>query len=183
MDDLKVLIHARQYIASMACGINPLNGEYAPEGDTISNERIQKCCSYVEQILTRVIENGGVGANQKRKFAITPVQKSAIKLSAEPIGVNELARRINAVTDKNVTGISGAKIASWLAENGYLSVVETPVQTVKTHKTVNERSALLGISIAEVVDPKTGELIQKPVYSIQAQRFVVDNIDKITAAK
>ena len=56
---LKILIHAKHYISSMANGINPLNGEYAPQGDTISQERIQKCCAYVADILGKLIENGG----------------------------------------------------------------------------------------------------------------------------
>ena len=59
MDDIRVLKHARHYIASMADGINPLTGEYAPPGDTISQERIQKCCAYVTDILNKLIESGG----------------------------------------------------------------------------------------------------------------------------
>lgn len=180
MDDLKILIHARHYIGSMANGINPLNGEYAPQGDTISQERIQKCCSYVANILDKLIENGGeFGRPKRQKFSITPQQISKVEISAEPIGINEFAKRINAATDKNMRGISGAKIASWLAENGYLTVVEKSESVTKTHKVTNERSAVLGITMTELANVSTGEIYQKILYSPQAQRFILDNIDRI----
>lgn len=183
MENLKVLIHAKHYISAMANGINPLNGEYAPDGDTISQQRIQKCCSYVADILDKLIENeGNFGTVPKRKFAITPLQLSDVKISDTPIGINDFAKRINAVTDTNMRGISGAKIAAWMAENGYLTVVEKTVPSKKTYKILNERSAQLGMTTTEYVDKKTGEISQKILYGSQAQKFILDNIDKIAVS-
>lgn len=181
MDDLKILIHARHYISSMANGINPLNGEYAPPNDTISQPRIQKCCAYVADMLDKVIENGGeLGKPKIKSFSLTPKQLCQVKISDEPIGVNELARRINSVTDKNMRGISGARIASWLAENGYLTVVKKSEAVTKTHKVLNERSRALGMTVTEVTNTSTGVIYEKILYSPEAQRFVLDNIEKMT---
>lgn len=116
MEDMRVLKHARHYIAAMADGINPLTGEYAPPNDTISQERIQKCCEYVKGILDKLIESGGSAKAQKIPFSITPYPLTEVKVSPKLIGVNEIAKRINAVTPKNMTDISGTKISSWLAE-------------------------------------------------------------------
>ncbi len=184
MDDLKVLIHAKHYIASMSDGINPLNGEYAPQGDTISQERIQKCCAYVADILDKLIKNGGeIGARKKQPFSITQRQLAQVKISDKPIGINEVAKRINCVTESNMKGITGAKIASWLAENGYLTVEEKSETVIKTHKTLNEKSCMLGITSTEIADNVTGEIYEQLLYGPQAQRFILDNLDKITGRK
>lgn len=184
MENLKILIHAKHYISSMANGINPLNGEYAPEGDTISQERIQKCCSYVADILDKLIENeGNFGTIPKRKFSITSRQLCDVKISNTPIGINDFVKRINAVTDKNMRGISGAKIASWMAEQGYLTVVEKTIPSKKTYKILNEHSAQLELTTTEYVDKKKGEISQQILYGPKAQKFILDNIDKITVSE
>lgn len=180
MEDLKILKHARHYIAAMADGINPLTGEYAPPNDTISEERIQKCCRYVKEILDKLIESGGSVKPQKVPFSITPQQLTEVHVSAEPIGINEIAKRINSVTPKNMTGISGAKIASWLAENGYLTVETFNSVQPKTRKILNERSRALGITSVHGINPKTGEMYEKLLYAETAQRFILNNLYKIT---
>lgn len=186
MEDLRVLKHARHYILSMAQGINPLNGEFAPDGDTISQERIQKCCDYVAGLIEKIIENNGeIGkkAINKKEFSITPQQISRVNISEIPIGINELAKRINATCEKNMKGISGVKIASWLADNGYLDI-ETSEETVqvtsvKTKKVLNERSKEIGITVSQGVKRTTGEVYEKLLYSAEAQRFILRNLANI----
>ena len=186
MEDLRVLKHARHYILSMAQGINPLNGEFAPDGDTISQERIQKCCDYVAGLIEKIIENNGeIGKKgiNKKEFSITPQQISRVNISEIPIGINELAKRINATCEKNMKGISGVKIASWLADNGYLDI-ETSEETVqvtsvKTKKVLNERSKEIGITVSQGVKRTTGEVYEKLLYSAEAQRFILRNLANI----
>ncbi len=188
MEDLKLLKHARHYIASMAQGINPLNGEFAAVGDTISQERIQKCCEYVAGLLGKIIENEGEIGKSPRKprkeFSITPRQIQNIAIFSQPIGINDVAKQINAVCEKGMKKITGAQIASWLANNGYLDVIseETQHVSVKTKKVLNDRSRELGITSATVVDKKTGEVYEKLLYNEHAQRFIVQNLDDISVS-
>ncbi len=184
MENLRILKHARHYIASMAEGINPLTGEYASPDDTVSQERIQKCCAYVAGILDKLIENGGSFSNEKIPFAITPRQCMEVKISKKPIGINDFAKRINAVTEKNMIGISGAMITSWLAENGYLTVekIVQMKETVKTRKVVNEQSEKLGITAVQSVN-SSGEAYERLLYSDTAQKFILNNLDKIVNKK
>lgn len=182
MEDMRVLKHARHYIASMAEGINPLNGEFAPEGDTISQERIQKCCAYVTGLLDKLIQNGGnVGTPHKVNFEISREQIGRVEVSQIPIGINDIAKHINAVTDKNMKGISGAKIASWLVDAGYLTLERYSTPSEKTRKVLNERSHELGITKTSITDKRTGEICDKLLYSENAQRFILSNLDKIAA--
>ena len=183
MDDIRVLKHARHYIASMADGINPLTGEYAPPGDTISQERIQKCCAYVTDILNKLIESGGSFKPKKIPFSITQQQLTYVQLSQQPIAINDFAKRINAVTPKNMRGISGAKITSWLAKNGYLDVAVSKSTQIKevttTKKVLNNRSRELGISSVQTTNRSTGEIYEKLLYNESAQKFILNNLDKI----
>lgn len=187
MEDIRVLKRARYYISAMSDGINPLTGEYAGSDDTISQERIQKCCAYVAELLDKLIENGGLGHAKKMPFSITPQQVRQIHISQQPIGINDVAKRINAVTAKNMRGISGAKIASWLAENGWLTleqVVSTETkEVVKTRKVINDRSHELGITSVQSINTSTGEAYEKLLYGETAQKFILSNIDKIIAQR
>ena len=181
MENMKVLKHARHYISSMANGINPLNGEYAPPQDTISQERIQKCCAYITEILDKLIENGGTFNAEKIPFAITPNQCMSVQISTTPIGINDLTKRINAVTPKNMTGISAAKITGWLAENGYLTIETSKSlkETTTTRKVTNNRSRELGITSVKAIRKSTGEIYEQLLYSDTAQKFILNNMDKI----
>ena len=185
MEDLKILKLARFYMSAMSTGINPLTGEFVPENDSLSNERIQKCCEYMVQLVDKVIENNGYidtkskPIKQKRKkFFITPSQINEIRLSDVPIGVNELAKRINAVIDENMRGISGAKIAAWMAQEGYLGV-EKIENTGKTRKVLNEKSQSIGLIDQNKVNIETGEVYKQILYTKDTQYFVLNNIKNI----
>lgn len=177
---MKVMRRARLYMASMAEGINPLNGEYAPPDDTISQERIQKCCAYVAGLLDKLIQNEGmIGNPVKKKFDANSLQLAKVNISAKPIGINEVAKRINAVVDKNMKGITGARIASWLADKGYLSIEKYSEQATKTRKVLNGRSHELGITMTTTVDIKTGKSCEKLLYSEKAQNFILSHLHEI----
>ncbi len=189
MEDLKALKLARYYMSAMSDGINPLNGEYVAENDTIANERVQKCCAYMVDVVDKIIENGGYmklefidkprcTRKQRDEFIRTSLNKSEIVLSNEPIGVNELARRINAVFGKDIRKISGAKIAAWLAEEDYLDVIKIG-NGKKTRKILNGLSEQVGLTSRERVNIETGEVYNQILYTRKAQEFVVENIDKI----
>lgn len=182
MDEIRILKHARFYMSAMSEGINPLTGEYAPPGDTISQERIQKCCAYVVEQLDKLIVQNGSASPRKLPFSITPQQAAQVQLSQTPIGVNDLAKRINAVTAKNMRNITGQSIAKWLANNGYLSQQRTTEEVVKMKKVPNERSSELGITLVKVTGPDGGTY-DKLLYSEKAQRFVLGNINSILSKK
>lgn len=114
----------------------------------------------------------------KSVFSITPEQKARIELSDEPVGVNELARRINAVVDSNsMRTVSGTKIASWMVKNGYLDLVT--IDDNKTIKTVNEKSSAFGILERDKVNLDTGDTYKQPVYNKAAQQYIVGHIEEI----
>lgn len=186
MDD-KLLQRAKKCVDAMAQGINPFTGEIAKAPDSLSDERLQWCMGYVSQVLhnvtTHIKQERDPSKPKRTPFAISNEQKSKIELSNEPIGVNEIARRINAVIDvDSMRAVSGAKIASWLADNGYLDTVTDPV-IGKSHKRVNDKGKALGISETQAVNVETGQPYIKPVYNTYAQKFIVAHIEQINTRK
>lgn len=181
MDNLKVLRHARCYISAMSEGINPLTGEYAPPGDTISEERIQKCCAYITGIIDEFLENGG--SFGKTAFSMNERQRMNVKISSEPIEISSLVKRINAAKPKNMTGITGLKIDNWLEKCGYITIEISKTKQLKDvtskKKLVNSRSSELGITQVEKVNKTTGEVEQKLLYSENAQMFILSHINEI----
>lgn len=178
MYDIKLVRRAKLYADAMAQGINPLNGDYVNEQDSLAQEKIQNCMIFISQILDNVITGGGKVKKSKTSFSITSEQKSRIETSEEPVGVNELAKRINAVIDADkMRTVSGTKIASWMVKNGYLDVVT--IDDNKTIKTVNSKSAAFGISVRDKVNLDTGDTYKQPVYNKFAQQYIVQHIEEI----
>ena len=107
-----------------------------------------------------------------------------MEISSEPIGIAEVAKRINAATEKNIRNISGAKIAAWLVKKGYLTLEvskeNVTKEIVKTKKVLNEHSGGLGITSVCKVNNSDGEVYEKPLYNETAQKFILDNIDSIS---
>ena len=183
MYDLKMLKRAKLYADAMAQGINPLNGEFVSKDDSLSQGKLQICMGYISQVLNDVIKNHGTAPKTSSKgkrasFSITTSQKDAVQLSNEPIGINEVARRINAVIDTDVMkSVPGTKIASWLAVKGYLDVIETANN--KTQKVVNSKSVEIGITVRDKVNIETGEIYKQPVYNKIAQQYILEHIEEI----
>ncbi len=179
MYDVRLIKRAKFYAEAMSQGIDPVTGEFASENDTISHERIQQCMGYIVSLLDDVLKYGLGG--DKAEFCITPAQKSKVRLSDNEIGVNDLAKRINNEIDTGfVKGVTGSKIASWLVSRGYLSeqVYGEMKSSKRTVKTLNEKSALLGLKVIDKTR-HTGEVYKQIVYPPSAQRFVLDNIEEI----
>ncbi len=170
MDDEKLFVRAKLYVSAMAKGINPTTGEYVSECDSLADQRIQRCMEYVLEYMERPRSAG-----RARPFSITPEQKAAVQVSEEPIGINEVAKRINAVTGDGVKGISGVALASWLVSEGYLSSVKD--SEGHTRKKLNDRS--FELDIIEVDGEYDGRPYRQLRYGPTAQRFLIDNLEKI----
>lgn len=100
---LNELKKTRYYMLSMSEGVNPCTGETAAENDVIARQSVQDCCEYVMMILDKMIERCKRSRNRKCSDEITEGSYLLewVELSDKPIGVNQLAGRINAVLGDN----------------------------------------------------------------------------------
>lgn len=171
MGDEKLFTRAKFYLNAMSKGINPTTGEFVPETDALADKRIQRCMEYV----LNLIENPKVSVTYRSPLSLSPEQKDDITISDESVGVNEVAKRINAVLNADMRKTSGVAIASWLVKEGYLSITEG--NDGRSRKTLGARASELDMT--EVYSEYNGIKYLQVRYGPAAQRFIVNNIEKI----
>lgn len=181
MTELEKIARAKLYMEKLANGINPLNDQSIPEEELINNVRLSRCFFFVADVLRQVVENGGtkpVKRAEKAPLEVTVEVRSRFAYSDTPIAASEIARRVNDLIDTDkMKKLSYAGIAAWLIEAGLLEQVQTSAGRQRKRPTENGRA--MGISIEDRVS-QNGPY-QVVVYNTEAQHFIVDNLDAITA--
>lgn len=183
MTELEKIAYARSFIDKLANGINPLDDTPVPESDIVNNIRLSRCFFYVSDILRQVIENGGTVPKKKRSqkspFFITHEQLAGYSYSELPISVSEIAKRINMLIDtENMKSLSYSQLAKWLI--GVNVLVEQTSDSGKPKKVPTEEGKRLGVSL-ELRSGMRGEY-WSVLYNVEAQKFIIDNIDSIMAS-
>ena len=181
MTELDTVKRAKMYVDKLANGVNPLTDQPVPENDTINQTRISRCLFFVSDILRRVIENGGtVGRVQREKntarepFAISQEKLRSFAFSETPISVTEITKRINDLIDSDrMVKLKYTSITSFLMESGLMQQSET-----SEGKMIREPTDE-GKSIGIFTEQRFGLSgpYQVTLYRIDAQRFILDNID------
>ena len=179
MTELETLERARMYMEKLANGVNPIDGTIIPDDDVVNNVRLSRCFFYVADVLRQVIDSGGVSPQKKLKkepFTISIDQRTGFDYSTTPIPISEIASRINALsTNENMATLGYAAIRDWLLSLGMLE------ETLDGNGNPVKRPTPHGESIGIQLDARTGN--NGPyfvvVYNIDAQHFILDNLDAI----
>lgn len=181
MTELEIMQRAKAYIDQLANGINPIDGTCVADSDVINNVRISRCLFYVSDILKQVIDNGGSVSKKKTvksPFFLSSEAVNGFRFSKAPITVSEIVKRINSLADsERCCQLKLASVTTWLIEIGALEVITTA--DGKNTKLPTERGTELGI-LTEKRMGQRGEYTVV-VYNIEAQRFIIDNIEAIIA--
>ncbi len=181
MTELEIMQRAKAYIDQLANGINPIDGTCVADSDVINNVRISRCLFYVSDILKRVIDNGGsIGKKKVAKgpFFLPSEAAKGFRFSKTPITVSEIVKHINSLADsERCCQLKLTSVTTWLIEIGALEVITTA--DGKNTKLPTERGTELGI-LTEKRMGQRGEYTVV-VYNIEAQRFIIDNIEAIIA--
>lgn len=174
--EIDKLKRAKDYMVKLADGVDPIDGEQLPDDTVLNNERLSRCFAYVAEVLQKVIDSGGKGLGWQRPFYITPEEIKRVRLSDEPIPVSAFVQAVNdAVGDLGRKKLSHNVVTKWLAEQGYLQVVQDDDR--KTHKELTQKSAKLGITSEQ----RTGQsgTYTAILYNRRAQQLLLDNLPSI----
>lgn len=181
MTELEIMQRAKVYIDQLANGINPIDGTCVADSDVINNVRISRCLFYVSDILKRVIDNGGsIGKKKVAKgpFFLPSEAAKGFRFSKAPITVSEIVKHINSLADsERCCQLKLTSVTTWLIEIGALEVITTA--DGKNTKLPTAQGTELGI-LTEKRMGQRGEYTVV-VYNIEAQRFIIDNIEAIIA--
>lgn len=176
MTELETMQRAKMYMDKLAQGIDPVSGRELPEDAALNNVRLARCFFYVSDILGQVIANGGVvGSKAKlQPFAVTPEQLARVQLSAEPVRITQLVDMIGAAADNpQMKKLNTTVITNWLLKKGFLEKETDPEGKSNRVPT----SAGLGIGLFTQSRQGKYREYQAVFYNLQAQRFVLDNLD------
>ncbi len=181
MNELDILMHAKDYIDQLAQGIDPISGREVPEDSVINQARLVRCFFYVSGVLQQVIDNGGVNSpkprtTKKLPFELTDSMRDQVLYSAEPVYISFFVEQLNNLRDKStVKKLSTATVTNWLVEKGFLYLETDAFGKVRKYPT--EAGKSIGIS----QEVRSGEYNDRIVvlYNEDAQHFIIDHMEDI----
>lgn len=168
------------YLDRLAKGMDPLTGEDLPLDTVLNNVYVCRAFALASEVFDKVIKNGCrvtpvTDRRERLAFSITEQQRDKIVVSESPVSVTVIARRVERVLDRDVKPLAPTKITEWLEAEGFLTTVVSENGRHTRVATANGES--LGIVTKD--EDLRGETIKKSYYDINAQAFVVANLDKI----
>lgn len=175
----ETLERARMYMEKLANGVNPIDGSQIPDGDVVNNVRLSRCFFYVEGVLRQMLEGSRAPKKKKEKkapFTFPIERRGAFAFSAQPIPVSEISKRINAlIADETMAKLPASAIQDWLLSLGILE--EYPNNRGKIAKRPTSHGANIGITLESRMGQSETYFVV--VYNLDAQHFILDNMDAI----
>ncbi len=180
MTESDMIARAKQYMESLADGINPLTGTPLIPGECASEERMKRCFAFTAQVLGQAY-NDTLRKEYKTvrrnidDYHVSAEELARFEFSDEPVGINKVREKFNALIDKRfVKPLKVTSLLAFLLGSGLLAQGDG-------EKYPTEAGMSMGISYVERTDPYTGQIRRQVLYSRAAQQFLVDNIDALCA--
>ena len=196
--EIKILERAEMYLRKLSCGVNPLNEETLSETDVCKQERISKCLAYVADYLkqkvmpvmerqekvavakqVKVLKPRPVREPANKELVFTPEMLSKFEISEEPISVSGVVRRLNFLIpqESGMISLVYADVAEVLSKEGVLLKQEN--DKGKDLNLPTPHGEELGFARVEADIRGHHSIYTK--CNVDAQRFILDNIDKCVA--
>ncbi len=184
MNEIDIMKRAKQYIESLANGIDPLTGNELPDSDIVNNVRISRCLFYTAGVLQQVIDNGGK-VNRERinpanlaPFALKAEQIASLRPADKLLSLSRTLGIVNKLIDiHSMKMLKAVTVGNWLLRKGLFHVVTINGMNYNYPTPLGEQ---IGITLSEYTTP-SGCNIKVPLYSREAQQFIFDNIEEIIA--
>lgn len=175
MIDVEKLNSAKAWIEKLANGINPLNDELVKDDDLINNVHISRCLFYVSELLGEIKTGSSVSRRYQNAFFLSSKDAVNIPISM-PNGIANFVRLVNGYIPETMKPLSAAQVIKWLRNEGLMQ----EVLKEDGHKTnlPTEKGNAIGIA-TEVQRNPEGMEYQRVVYGVDAQRFILNNIESI----
>ena len=180
MTELETMQRAKMYLDLLARGVDPITGQPLPTGCGLDQPRLGRCFSYVSGVLDKVIANGGIVGARTRTipFALSPEQRASVRLSEFPVTVSDWVNALHqAAGNSDMKKLATVSVTDWLVSRGLME--KRTDANGRTQRLPTEHGRQLGIS-TKTRQGRDGEY-QAVFYDLNAQRFLMDNLDAIIA--
>ena len=163
-------------------GIDPQSMLYVGEDSILSSNYNKSVLKNASSIIDKLIKYGSnpdkKDYRRKYNFYLPNDVKDKIAISDTPVSISEFTYKINEMVDSSLMKkIKATTITSWLFDNKYLCEIKH--EDGNTFKIVTEKGKGIGI-IAAKKTSQYGRVYDVNLYSADAQKFIVDNLDAIT---
>ncbi|MGI6576853.1 MAG: hypothetical protein ACOX1Q_02140 [Eubacteriales bacterium] len=184
MTQIEKLTVTKRLIDKLADGVNPLNNCPHEEDYFLNDATLIRCFFHTSQVLERVLQNGGVVGYGRRRnlkpFSITEEEKANVPLSDTPVSITAFVGSINnTVNNPTMRRLTATQVTSWLEQAGFLTTVLNA--DGKNQRVPTDNAELIGISQVERKNSSGAPFLMN-LYNVEAQRFILDNLDSILAA-
>lgn len=177
MIDIEKLNSAKAWMEKLANGINPLNDELVKDDDLINNVHISRCLFYVAELLGEI--KAGTSADRRGRKAFFLSVKDALNIPiSAPNGIANFVRLVNAYIPTAMKPLSAAQVIKWLRNEDLLQEVHK--EDGRKTNLPTEKGNMVGIT-TEVQRNPEGLEYQRVAYSVEAQKFMLNNIESIAA--
>ena len=181
MIDFKKLSVARLWIDKLANGVNPLNDEMLNDSDVVNNVHISRCLFYVAEMLDQLEEQEKKlnGTPKTKSFFLSVNDTKALPIE-KPDGINNFVKLVNVYIPEDMKTLASVQVIRWLKNEGYLEEIEKE----DGHRTNLPTPKGNDVGISTVTQQNSdGSTYTRVMYSVEAQRFILDNIEVIAPRK
>lgn len=182
MTNMERYYTSKLYLEKLSQGENPFTGEDLPFDSVLNDVTLCRAFNTAVEALDMIIKNGGTVTRQKKRtrpFFITDEQRGRIVITETPVVISEVCNRVQAVLDDDVCTISPVRANNWLETQGLLKTELD--ENGQKNRVVTDEGEKLGIETRD--GEFQGRVFKKNYYSLNAQAFLIANLDAIAAHK
>lgn len=169
---------AQEWVENLANGINPLTMEPVKEDDVVNNVHISRFLFYVSDLLSKIDVNDTTH-NKKNPFWMTAIDAEQINVLT-PNGIAQFTRIVNERIPEDMKPLSASSVIKWLRKEGYL--YEEHLDDKHKTNLPTEKGNKIGITV-QFQSNLDGQEYRRVIYDIQAQRFMLKNIESIALTR
>ena len=181
--DIDKLYKMREYANQLSKGIDPTSGISFPDDSIMNISKIKKhnkeVYKFIDSIIIAVSRRTTVEARKIPFFMLEEAKESFQYFDECPVTISMLCNRINECVMNGMSKVRPMEITRGLTNMGYLEEISQDRE--ESFKIPTERGLMIGIS-KEKRKNQYGNEYSVNLYDLQAQKFVISNIEEILNA-
>lgn len=183
--EINELMELLDYAEKLKDGIDPTTGIDFTEDTILKSPSVRRYNQKVAEILKNIIRNirgseihdyNSTPNRAKIPYTLSIEKKQAFLYAANYVSISKLVYHMNSLCEPYMRKIRAVEITEYLQKYGYLKTEE--MDNGRNYKVATERGHRLGI-VNEKHTNKYGNDYSVNMYDKNAQKFIVNNIEKI----
>jgi hypothetical protein len=181
--DIEKLYKMRDYSNQLSKGIDPTSGIAFPDDSIMNISKIKnhnkEVCKLIDSIIIAASRRTTVDARKIPFFMLEEAKENFQYFEEHPVTISMLCNRINECVMNGMSRVRPMVITRGLTNLGYLEEISHDGE--ESLKVPTERGSMIGIS-KERRKNQYGNEYSVNLYDLQAQKFVITNIEAILNA-